>query len=336
MLIQLLLAAAQALAAPQPGELQTFQDWTVGCDNGGACQAVALADLSDDPVQRMPMSIRREAGGDADPLVSIQLPEGESAAFSVDGRRLPIRLMPLNGALVVHPADLPALVAVIRSAQELRVVDTGGRPIGTVSLAGATAALRWMDEAQGRIGTVTALTDRGERPATTVPAPRPLPEVRLPPETQASPIELDAARIRRVRQQVNCSVDEVGGPDEHSTVALDERRTLVMLACGTGAYNLAIVPMIAERRGNDIAVTPALFDLAELNEDGQSLTNAEYHHGERMITTFYRGRGIGDCGERSHYAWDGQRLRLVMREIMTECRGATDFITTWRAQVVRP
>ena len=37
MLFALLIAAA-----PSPGELRTFNDWTVGCDNGRACQAVAL------------------------------------------------------------------------------------------------------------------------------------------------------------------------------------------------------------------------------------------------------------------------------------------------------
>src|SRR4051812_7911274 len=35
----LLLAAA---AAPHPAPLKIYQDWIVGCDNGGACHAVAL------------------------------------------------------------------------------------------------------------------------------------------------------------------------------------------------------------------------------------------------------------------------------------------------------
>ena len=40
--MSLLLALAATVAAPQPGELKTFKDWTVGCDNGRACQAVGL------------------------------------------------------------------------------------------------------------------------------------------------------------------------------------------------------------------------------------------------------------------------------------------------------
>ena len=42
MMITLLLAAAAASAAPQPGEIKTYGDWTVGCDNGWRCQAGSL------------------------------------------------------------------------------------------------------------------------------------------------------------------------------------------------------------------------------------------------------------------------------------------------------
>jgi hypothetical protein len=31
--------------------------------------------------------------------------------------------------------------------------------------------------------------------------------------------------------------------------------------------------------------------------------------------------------------WDGARFRLVHLEEMPECRGAIDYLTTWRAQV---
>jgi hypothetical protein len=336
MLTHLILAAAlQAAPAPRPAELRTFQDWVVGCDNGGACQAVAMADIGDHAVRRMPMSIRRQPGGDSDPLVTLRAWEGEGGHFEVGGQRLAVRLMPYDGTLIVNPADLPALVAAMRSAAELRVVNDSGRPIGSVSLAGATAALRYMDEAQGRIGTVTALTDRGERSASAVPAGAAVPEVRLPADLLNAPFEIDAAALARARRQMGCTVEEVGGPDEWSGVNLDERRLLLLLACGTGAYNLAIVPLIAERRGTAIAFTRAPIDLPE-SEESNSLTNAEYNHNARVLTAFYRARGLGDCGVRSTYAWDGRQLRLVLREDMPECRGATDFIPTWRARVVRP
>lgn len=38
----LLLALAAVAALPHPGDLKTFGDWIVGCDNGRACEARAL------------------------------------------------------------------------------------------------------------------------------------------------------------------------------------------------------------------------------------------------------------------------------------------------------
>jgi hypothetical protein len=67
-----------------------------------------------------------------------------------------------------------------------------------------------------------------------------------------------------------------------------------------------------------------------------SLINAVWDGDRRLLTEFYRGRGLGDCGVRAAYGWDGRRFRLVQQENMEECRGAVDFITTWRTRVVRP
>ncbi|NRD90676.1 hypothetical protein C8024_16325 [Sphingopyxis sp. BSNA05] len=61
------LAAATAQPPVQPGEIRTFRDWSVGCDNSGNCQAVSLVpdeggagfDDWDGPI-----SIVRTAGSD--------------------------------------------------------------------------------------------------------------------------------------------------------------------------------------------------------------------------------------------------------------------------------
>ena len=61
MLLLALLAAAVSpqQAVPRPGELKTFRDWTVGCDNGRACHATSLmpeGEIADSPLT---MSIKR-------------------------------------------------------------------------------------------------------------------------------------------------------------------------------------------------------------------------------------------------------------------------------------
>ena len=55
----ILLALAAAATAPQPGELKTFRDWIVGCDNGRACQAVALVPESEDGENYLMLVVER-------------------------------------------------------------------------------------------------------------------------------------------------------------------------------------------------------------------------------------------------------------------------------------
>ncbi len=54
-----LIALAATARSPQPGELKTFKDWTVGCDNGRACQAVGL--LPENDVEEAIITVRRGA-----------------------------------------------------------------------------------------------------------------------------------------------------------------------------------------------------------------------------------------------------------------------------------
>ena len=57
--MMLLILAAAATIAPDPGELRTFSDWTVGCDNGLACEAIVLLPETAEWSQWVTMSLRR-------------------------------------------------------------------------------------------------------------------------------------------------------------------------------------------------------------------------------------------------------------------------------------
>ncbi len=310
----MLLLALLAAAAPQPGALRTFADWTVGCDNVRSCQAVALLPEAGGD-GHVTMSLRRDAGADADTVVSFRGEAARGGALVADGRRLPVRLIATGDNVIVHPADAAALVAALRSARALRLVDAGGTALGAVSLAGAPAALDYMDEAQA--GAVAA----------------PLPEVRLAPPAQDLAPEFAPERIAALREEVGCTIGEVGGPDQHDAIQIADGTTLVLLACGTGAYNLGTVPLIARAGSGAIAAAP--FDVDDVIDDGlPRLVNAAWDDGRRLLTTHSLARGIGDCGTRADYGWDGTRFRLVRQAEMGECRGATDYIIVWRARVL--
>jgi hypothetical protein len=338
-MIALLLAAAAAAPVPHPGELKLFKDWTVGCDNVRACQAVAL--LPDAAAEdAMTMSLARGRAPGAPVRITIGPPLGASdaktglVALAVDGRRLPGRLTEVEGGTVVDPAGTAALLAVLRTGTKLDALGADGKRLGTISLAGASAALLYMDDKQQRVGTVTALARPGTKAASAVPpAPRP-PEIAVPPAS-ARPSRKMPLPVAAALRKKAC---DSGDPDDGSaaeTYRLDAAHSLAIVPdhCDSGAYNAASLLYVARDGGG---WQPAAFDTDKPRDDQGSPVqyNVDWNAKDHLLEMFMKGRGLGDCGTRQSYAWDGERFRLVRQAEMGECRGSIDWIPTWQAKVV--
>jgi len=335
--LTLLLAAA----APQLAEVRTFQDWTVACDNGLTCEAVALLpenrEGDGDWEARVTLMLSRGGRAADAPVLVLQGFEGSPAVLLADGRALPVRFHEhVDGVTVI--GDERMLIDTLRSAQALEVRDAAGASLGRISLAGASAAMLYMDEKQRRLDTVTAMVRRGTRPSSAVPAPPALPRVRMAPPATGEPLELTEAEIAQLRRETGCTLDEVGGPDDYESEAIETGRTLILLTCGTGAYNLSSVPILAQRRGGRLVTATAPFDRQwALESEGHAvLINGFWDPDTRRLQEFSKGRGLGDCGTRAEYVWDGASFRLVHQEDMPECRGSLYYVTTWRAEAVEP
>ena len=325
-------AAPLATTAVKPGELRTFGDWTVGCDNIGLCQMASLA--ADNAVpEGVTMALLRQPGGGGAVDLSFDAVGDEPAvapvAVTIDGRRLPLGT--LNGSSAM------AVARAMAEGRSLTVLERGGRVRARLSLAGASAALRWIDAQQGRAGTVTALVARGDRPVAAVPEARPAPVIRaaIPTAAATPPTE---AKLADMRRRAGCDAQAAAGtygaPEHH---ALGHGATLVMLPCSTGAYNLSSTLFVIR----DGVVVPAETD-APVGFDASpaagtdrlaSVVNGAWKDGE--LTSYAKGRGLGDCGVHQTFVWDGSRLRLTEQSEMGECRGNPNYITIWRAQVVR-
>jgi hypothetical protein len=333
----LLATAAAAAAAPQPSNLRIFGDWTVGCDNGRACHAAALMPETW-PEDGLRMSVRRGAEAGARPQIAFDVgSETGVVAVAAGGKPLPLRLSADgDGMMAVAPTDIPEVLAAMRSAPEFELRKAGGKRVGSVSLKGVSAALLYMDEQQGRLGTVTALVRTGPKPASAVPPPPPLPRIAAPAGTTRK-VTLSAREAALLRKRFGCAIDSVGGPDEREVHPLGANR-LVLLSCGAGAYNFSYVPIIVPAKGGVAAARPALFDATEpcwAAEGKPVLVNASFDPTRAELSSFEKARGLGDCGRGRAFVWDGARFRLISQIDMDECRGSTDYITTWRAEVVR-
>jgi hypothetical protein len=297
--------------APRPGALKTFGDWTVGCDNGGRCAMASLLPegaFGDGPTMmltRDPGPAGRygvEAGDDGNP-----------PRFTVDGRAV--------------AGDADAIAAAMANGTALTLAGQAGK----VSLKGVNAALRYIDAAQGRVGTVTATIAKGTAAAATVPAAPALPTVaalRLEPSDAKLPAAV-TAEMNRIGQ---CEMGD--GVDATPTIAkAPDGKLLVVLPCSAGAYNVIGALFVVD--GTKVtpaqADAPAGFD--ETGADSQtpvhSVVNGDFDG--NVLTSYAKGRGLGDCGVSQRFAWDGARYRLVEQSEMGECRGNTATIPTWRA-----
>lgn len=344
MLIALLLAAAQSGSlpfedAPVPREAHVFNDWVVACDNGRRCQAVGVHPESREGfTANGVMTIERGPEAEAPLAVRIAQVEGRPAQMLVYGQALPASLAEDEGDFRVEIQDRASFLNSILYADQIELQDAAGTSLGHLSPKGLRGAMLYMDEVQGRLHTRSALIRTGRRPASDVPPPR-VSAVRIAPATNEAPLAIPAARLTRLRGDSRCAIGDVGGPDQVETAALGGGRTLILLACGSGAYNVSVVPFVATREGRDIRIEPAPFDIPleeyEEEEGHRILVNGEWDAVEMTLSHFSKGRGFGDCGSRSRYGWDGGRFRLVAREEMPECRGSYVYVTTWRADVTR-
>ncbi len=325
---------------PTPlGPLETYKDWAVGCDNGRACQAVSLAPEGADLSRAILIVLRR--GAEAEAPVAMELRTAGSADnpagrvdLAVDGA-IVARTGFERASAALSPRD--AMAAARAMARGFSVeIRQGKTVIDRPSPAGLSAALRFIDAQQGRVGTVTALVATGAQPASAVRAPPPLPLVRrvAPGEGAAAPLapgELSAAQA-----MARCD-GALAAERDVETYPLDRDRTLILLPCDAGAYNLLSVPLIASGAAGGRALSVARFDHAPgFGTDAAApplLVNADWDAATGRLSSLAKARGLGDCGSSEDYVWDGERFRLVEARAMGECRGAWEWITLWRARV---
>lgn len=329
----LFLAAAAAAAPADEDPLVTFKDWVAGCDNGRACMAVGQFnaenfELASMVVQRGPL-----AGDAADVWFR---DDGDPVKdLAADGKPLGLKFVKDQdryGVDQIHvaPGSMPAFIAALKSAKSMTTVTGDGKPGTPMSINGATAAMRWIDDQQKRVGTVTALVATGDKPASAVPAPPPLPTVSQAIPSGPLAKKLTDAEIKAVQEQyAECSDDE-DLQDKVDYARIDAHTTLALVTaiCGSGAYNYYGIPLLIADNGKR---TEAPF---EKHEESDLTMNLSWDSKTNVLSSYFKGRGIGDCGGGTDWVWDGKMFRIIKETVMGECLGAIAWIPVFRARPV--
>lgn len=337
-MILLALAAATASDAPRPAPLRTFRDWIVGCDNTRACQANVLA--PEGPDESLMVTISR--GGDPADKATMDVPLPDKAApgarfaIKVDGKPI-VSVDAQKGGSARLVLTRPVLAALLDGSR----LELGGPDASSssrASLAGLAAALLYIDDQQHRIGTAGALKSIGARPDASVPAPPAPPVVLVPPPSNKPPRTISVAQATSLIGEDSAVCDYASHKVEPRAYRLDAGHSVVLVdhPCGNGAYNYFTSVYLLDESGPP---REARFDLApgmgeEAAREGPGeLTNGDFDPKSGQLSSYEKGRGLGDCGTSETYAWDGRRFRLIEQTAMGECRGSIDYIRVWTAEV---
>ncbi|CAM5765017.1 DUF1176 domain-containing protein [Bosea minatitlanensis] len=330
-----------ATAATAANEPRTFRDWMAGCDNIRTCTAISLPPEAAETVAYL--RLERPAGPEGAPQLLFRLrgdwkkPPAtlqfklDGAAFPASGKPLPVTADGDVVTLTFSAEDTATLIEAARKATKLTATAPGVS--GSISLAGSVAAMLWIDEQQGRLGTGTALVRKGT--GTTVPAAPDLPVVAatpVPPLLDMKAAKQQAERLRaelKKRKPDSCEDDASEGDEAW---ALGDKRVLVALACSRGAYNLSSSFFIMPEN-EPAKATPLRFADGD-GDGGNELTNASFDPRTGHLAFFAKGRGIGDCGVSGGYAWNGREFVRTELAMMGECRGIApeDWITLYRSR----
>jgi hypothetical protein len=339
-MLAMLALAMVASGPPKPGELKTFEDWSIGCDNGRSCTAVSLMEVETNENQ---LTLHISRGGAANASAELRIPNIEQQAPNLpvalvrdDGRVVATAQLGALGEPLVLPVG-PPMAASLAKGRSVTLLGPNGTKLGRASLKGLMAALRFMDTQQGRTNNVSALASIGPTPATSLSPPPPLPNIVPTRPPKADVLELSAADVEGLQTRTGCEL--IGQPALAArAVRIDRRNWLALLPCSFGSYNMVTSPVLISGSGKGRRMKPAEFDFGPgfSQADGiPLLSNATWDAEKGELASFNKGRGLGDCGTAETYVWDGRRFRLTYQIAMAECRGVLDWIPIWRANVTR-
>jgi len=287
------------------------KDWALQCDNTRTCRAVGYQAESSES-EPVSILLTRDAGPDTPVQVDLQVSTEKASPATLQIRVGKLSLPGLQGDTPRVPAALvPRLLQELLKNEEATV--SSGKDRWTLSLAGASAVLLKMDEAQGRVGTPGALVRRGTRPESSVLPPVPAPVIK---GVKPSPSRKDdaalakplVAALDRASVEGQCNGDDAFNPANVQVHRLTDRKVLLSVPCGMGAYNFSSLLWIANDR-------PPYKPEPLQDVDG------DFDPASGAVHSAMKGRGIGDCWWVREWQFDGQGFVRTRESGDSMCRG---------------
>jgi Trk-type K+ transport system membrane component len=121
---------------------------------------------------------------------------------------------------------------------------------------------------------------------------------------------------------------------EKRAYPLDDTHSLLIAECWRAAYNFGYALFVINRR-NSSDVRPLQLqdwnDKAKKFQNSANITSASFAT-TKTLTSFHKGRGVGDCGQKGEWKWRGENFQLTRFWIKDDCDGQP-FLADKRWQV---
>lgn len=190
--------------------------------------------------------------------------------------------------------------------------ETGDPAQARFSLRGLTAALIWIDETQGRLGSerVAEAPPIGLTPVAPTSAALPAGELAL------SDIPADLVALDGARPDACDGFDIVDFP--FYAYPLGDNRTLFFLPCTGGAYNRFYSVYVSD------GVTYERLDFATPSYRAGWQAEAgiwleSFDPATLELRSANLGRGLGDCGMRGLWRWNGSMFVMLEYRLQADC-----------------
>jgi hypothetical protein len=318
--------------------IAAFGDWAAACDNGHHCEAGVGIDGGGG------LRISREAGPNGQAWIRLfpshnrpqRIPAGTYFVSTDRGQRLAIHQRPRADEYLGIRFRLDHReMAALRRASQLRLITMNGEVLAEAPLPGIVDVAELTDAVQGRVGTVTALAQPGQRPASTVPAPPPL-AIRTRARSSARPPAWPSdAQIARIHRTNDCQTHPL---NDGEAIRLDATHTVYTYWCWFGSSGGASAIWVGTDHDPQTIWQPAILDhpMYEDPQDANMLYFGSWSH-EHKTLTFFSNAVMGVCGNSGSYIWDGARFRLVdYADSSPDCSrgaGGGEPLPLWRAIV---
>ena len=324
-------AASPTNSPAEVQPLKVFKNWAVACDNLRNCTALGMISDIDKGAY---VKIERKGHAESPPIVSVVIDNGNavkapSVRLELDGAAVaglparPVKAM-ADGSRVTARFKGDAATSLIEGLRlgkslSVTVVDDGKDGAQeTVPLAGSAATLLYIDDKQQRIGTVTAMSEKGEDPESSIPAGSPAPGFKaVALSTLADPLPARPEGIAASPADSGCEIADY--PDQ--AIRLSAELTLWGVCNQVGAYNIDFAYWIVGKE----KPARANFDMPGRKPDADTgagvMTNFALLEDGFTLSAIFKGEGIGDCGEQSDWVWDGAQFRLIRLAQLDQCRG---------------